>query len=314
MGKKYIIFAVIGAILCIGVGVFVGRAGSPTTEAQTNTNASKDYPFLAKRIFIEDPNEPIVNFAPLRADLTRYLDENKLTGSLYFEYLPTGTSIRISGDDREGAASLMKVPAAMDLYRLAEMGKIDLDQKITLKEEWLDSGFGELYKQGAGHQLTLREAAKIMLEDSDNTALKAIAGTMGDQLTQENSSLSVLDVDFTQSNALTIKISARSYSSVIKCLYYSCFLNKDHSQEILNHLSNSKFNDRIVAGIDDKNIKVAHKIGVYNTTSQSDCGIVYLDKRNYILCVMLDGDRNPDTDKHIADISKKVYDYVKNYK
>lgn len=283
---------------------------APAPNNSTSQLAAKKYSLLAKRLFVENPNNSLINFAPLRQNLTHYFQDNKLEGSLYFEYLPTGTSIRVSGDEQQLAASLIKLPAAMDLYRAAELGKLNLDKEISLQSNWLDNAYGSLYQKGTGYKLTLRDAAKIMLEDSDNTALKAIAASTGNSLEFKDRAFNALDVDITQNQDLTVSISARSYSSFLKCLYFSCYLNHDDSQEILTYLTKSSFNKRIVAGINNKDIKIAHKIGVANSTVQSDCGIIYLPNRNYVLCVMIRGQDSSATDKHISALSKQTYDYL----
>lgn len=297
-------------MLCIMAFAIGKHAATSTPRSFISTSSEKDYPLLSKQIFIEGTDEHIINFSNLRKDLNTYFEDNKLSGTAYFEYLPTGTSIRISGEETEVAASLIKVPAAMDLYRAAELGKIDLDKKIALKQEWLDSGFGELYKKGAGYQISLREAAEIMLRDSDNTALKAVANSNNNLLSSDERVFNAVDVSITQNSDLSISISARSYSSILKCLYYACHLNKKDSQEILNYLTQTKFDDRLVAGIDDKNIRVAHKIGVFAETTQSDCGIVYIPNKNYVLCIMIDGANNDEVAKHIAEMSKKTFQFV----
>jgi beta-lactamase class A len=298
-------------VLLVGAGYFAAysRYKKPDTK-QPVTAPNTSYPLLAKRLFIDEPNDVIIRFSELRKDLNAYFEEHDLTkGSLYFEYLPTGTAIRINGDDREIAASLMKTPSAMDLYRLAELGKVNLDAPIALKSEWLDDEFGTLYKKGAGYQLSLREATKIMLEQSDNTALNAITDAITGKRSVDDSVLRAVDVDYQQNADLTVSINARSYSSFLTCLYFSCYVNHEHSQELLDYLSHTDFPDRIVAGIPNKSVQVAHKIGVAND-SQSDCGIVYVPKRNYVLCVMLHLPATTDTDDRIAEISRKVYDFV----
>ena len=308
MSKKILLTMLIIPVL-FGV-IFLFR--SPTNDNRTNTVANPDdYPLLARRIFLENPSEAIVNFSPLRKTLNQYFEDNKITGSLYFEYLPTGTSIRIAGDEKEVAASLIKLPAALDLYKAHELGTLNLDQEVTVLPEYLDDEFGSLYRKGAGYKISLREAAKIMLKDSDNTALKIIASALNGKIPEEINSFTFLDADFTQNIDLTISISPRSYSSFLKCLYFSCYLEKKHSQEILDILSETKFTSRIVSGVGD-DIKVAHKIGNFGQTTQNDCGIVYLENKNYVLCVMIDGPDNSETDKKIAELSKLTFDYLSN--
>lgn len=297
--------------ILIFTSFFAGKYTASTTEPiVTTSNSRAEYPLLATRIFIDNPNDPIINFSALRTSLESHVAGNSIDGSIYFEYLPTGTSIRVGAERREVAASLMKLPAAMSLYRASEQGRVDLDQTVTLKEEWLDSAYGDLYKKGLGYSLTLREATKIMLTDSDNTALKVVAYNIPPQPSQSENPFASLDIDIVQNSDLTISVSARSYASILKCLYFSCYNNKANSQELLEYLDESIFNSRLVAGVGDKSLPIAHKVGNYTQDTQSDCGIVYIPKRNYILCIMLKAPDNPEGDKKIAEISRIVYEFM----
>lgn len=311
MSKRTYIVLGIAGILLVGLGYFMHAAVSKTPETSTNSDEVKNYPLLAKRIFVDEPNETRINFSPLRTALRGYFDTNKINGSLYFEYLPTGTSIRINGDQRFRGASLIKLPVAMEIYKAQELGTADLGQKVQLKQEWLNDGFGDLYKRGVGYELTLGEATKIMLTESDNTALRVVAASTETALENKDRALGSLDIEFSESNEDGgIDIGTRSYSSFLKCLYFACYNTKEDSQQILDYLTQTKFNNRLVAGIPDKDVKVAHKIGVFNTQVQSDCGVVYVDKNNYVLCVMINGDNTDQINGHIAEISRIVYTYI----
>lgn len=239
------------------------------------------------------------------------MNEN-ISGSLYFEYLPTGTSIRVGRDERRVAASLIKLPFAMETYYAKEKGLIDFNTEYTLSDEMLDTEFGDLYKRGAGTQLTLKEALEIMLKDSDNTALNLVAKAVEGVVQPEEGPFNFLDADFVQNDDLTVSLTPRAYSSFLKCLYFSCYLDKSDSQEILHLLTESHLRDRLPAGIPE-GVTVANKVGNFYDNVQSDCGIVYIPKRNYLICVMMDGPDNDQSSKHIADLSRLAYEYVSKY-
>lgn len=291
-------------------GGYMFHAATSSTASQEQISVN-DYPLLARRIFVENPNDSLVNFASLRQQFQAYFNDNKLRGSLYFEYLPTGTSARITADDQQVAASLMKLPAAMDAMRAIETGKISADHPITLEASWLDAGYGDLYKKGAGYTLTLNQAIEIMLTNSDNTALKAVGYTTMNLVPKDNSVLKVVDIDLTQNTDLTVSIGTRSYASFLKCLYFACYNNRDDSNQLLTYLSKTPFKNRLVAGIADTSVIVAHKIGVYDNV-QSDCGIVYIPNRQYLICAMINGPDNDGTNAHIAALSKLAYEYIKH--
>jgi beta-lactamase class A len=172
----------------------------------------------------------------------------------------------------------------------------------------LDDAFGSLYQKGSGFKMTLRQAAQYMLEQSDNTATKVIYDHVGNLLSYDEQSLARLDIDQNVENGQAV-ITARSYTSVLKGLYFSAYLNKQDSQEILQYLTQSTADNRLTAQL-PSNVKVAHKIGVYNANwAESDCGVVYLPKRPYALCVMV-GLPEDQANTFIAGVSKEIYDYV----
>jgi beta-lactamase class A len=279
------------------------------------TKEQQMYPLLAKRIFLENPSDVLINFQPLRKDIKQYLDSTGVKYSFYFEYLFTGSNIRYGEDNQLIGASLMKIPVVMDLYKAAELGKIDLNQSVTVKAEDIsqDTQFGNISKLKVGDTITLREAAKIALTESDNTTAQLVYNNTLELLPPEYQSVNNLDIETNLGDSDQGKlslISARSYSSFLKCLYFSCFLSPEHSQEILNELKNHNQVDeqRIKAGLPD-NIEITQKIGSFSNITQSDCGIVYVPNRRYLLCVMLDEEADK-ANQHIKDLSKKVYDYV----
>lgn len=304
-------FTTLAFIILVG-SYLMGRTVAPMQQ-DPNIGISEirsQYPLLATRIFIDNPNDSIVNFSSLRNQLNDHVAKENIEGSIYFEYLPTGTSIRIDGDDLLVGASLLKLPAAMSLYKASEKSKVDLDQEVTIRKEWLDEAFGDLYKKGEGHKLTLREATKIMLTESDNTALQAVATNIPPPVDADDNPFASLDINIEQNTDLRVSISARSYSSILKCLYFSCYLSKSNSQELLGYLDNSVFSSRLPAGVNNNDVPIAHKIGNYAQDTQSDCGIVYVPKRNYILCMMVKTTDTPEGDAKLAAISKMVYDYM----
>lgn len=296
--------------LLLAISLFFNFKYSRYTDSKSNNLDKNTFSLLAKRLFIDNPNDTRINFSGLRTSFNDYFKNNNVSGSLYFEYLPTGTSVRVNPETRYRAASLIKLPVAMELFKVKEQGKISLDNKIQLKQEWLNDGYGELYKKGVGYELTLNDAVQILLRESDNTALRAILDTTTPALSDDDRALSALDIELKVSQDGAIDIGTRSYASFLKCLYFACYNNLEDSQKILELLTETSFDNRIVAGINDKNIKIAHKIGVFNNQVQSDCGIVYLDNSNYVLCVMIEGNDDDVTNSRIADLSKIAYDFL----
>jgi beta-lactamase class A len=285
------------------------RTDRPNAADATAADHAERYPLLSGIVLSGAPNNDIlINFVPLRKSLEQRFATIEAKKSFYFEYVPDGTSIRIGADEQLVAASLIKVPLAMNLYRAAELGRIDLDKKVTVTPQEIDDAFGDLWKKGPGFEMTLRQAARYMLIDSDNTATHVVFDHVKNLLSYDEQSFARLDIDQNTENGQAV-ITARSYSSVLKGLYFSAYLNNEGSQELLGYLSKSKATNRLTKYLPDS-VPVAHKIGVYNANwAESDCGIVYVPKRPYILCVMV-GLPESEADEFIAQVSKEVYGFV----
>lgn len=302
--KKHTVIILFGIILVLNAVAWFFMSQS------RETTSPDSYPLLSPRIFAEKQNDILIKFVPLRKQI-----EARFNGlpegtqySFYFEYLPSGTSIRVGDDNELIAASLIKLPLVMNLYRSAELGKINLDDTVTITESELDGGYGDLWKKGAGAQYTLRQLAQMALEQSDNTAAHAIFDHTTNLLNEENQSLAQLDVDENTNNGQAV-INAKSYTSVLKSLYFASYNNRDNSNEILSYLTKSAETRRLTKSL-PRDIKVAHKNGVYNQTwAESDCGIVYVPKRPYAICIMV-GLPEDTANEFMADISRLVYDYI----
>lgn len=306
MEKKILFFSLIISISINAIlSIILARIqNAPPKETKSNT-----YQFLSKRIFSEDQNDIIINFVPLRTALREYLKEQKEEIGVYFEYLPSGTSIGVNDQMEVRFASLIKLPVIMAVYKQIEQGALKKDTVLTISEENIHQGFGELWKKGAGTKITVEEAIMLALIDSDNTALRVLVSSLPQGAIEhvfEN-----LDITIDTGQGYPI-ISPKNYSSILRSLYLSSYLEFNHSNEILNILTKTNFNDKLPAGVNPE-VKVAHKIGTFEIGEGesvfSDCGIIYVPNRPYALCIMVTSDEDASR-THMVHISKMVYGYI----
>ena len=310
MGYKKILVPILVVSLILNT-LYIFQTFSPSDTEKFVDN----YPLLSKRLANEDHNDILIDFDPLRKDLREYLSTLTAPHSFYFEYLPTGTSIRDGDNNDFVGASLMKTPIVMSLYKAAELEKVSLDKKVTVLKSDIsnDNLFGNVEGLKVGQEITLKEAARRALVESDNTSASIVYRESIDLLAPKEQAINNLDIEIelkeAESGGEYVLISARSYSSILKCLYLACYLSNDSSQEILKSLSESKTEERIRAGV-PKSIRVANKIGSFSDQTQSDCGIVYEPNRPYLICLMVQKSA-----VNISEVFKKVselaYDYVK---
>jgi len=267
------------------------------------------YPLLSKRILQDFPQDLLINFLDLRQNLRAQVATFGKSFGFYFEYLPTGTSIGVNEKDEFYAASLFKLPIVMAYYYGRERLHTTEDPTVIIKPDQIDNRFGDLWRIGAGSKIKMSDAVKTALEDSDNTAAKVVASAvaMGDF----EAVYGGLDINLDVNNNGAI-LTPKNYSSILKALFFSAVLSETDSEQILNYLTQTRFSDKLVAGV-PATITVAHKIGdfVDNAGNEAfmDCGIIYVPRRPYLLCMLSKTDEQTAGSRMKA-VSKTIYDYM----
>lgn len=302
--KFFIVALFLTGILFYNIGTIIA-----TKNPTSNTHLSGKYPFLAPTLFDKESNDLIINFTQLREVMKQRHQEKKLPVGIYFEYLPTGSSIGVNDQMEVEIGSLGKVPAVMSVFKDIEDKHLGLEDDLVLKKEQLDSQFGDLYKRGAGATLSVSEAIRLSLVDSDNTAINALLEKIN--ASTQDAVFDELDLPKKTDGMFPI-MSPKSYASVFRNLYLSSYLTNEHSNYMLELLAQSKYNDKLPAGL-PTSVKMSHKIGVFTQKDgkniYNDCGIVYATKRPYILCIMSATDEQTAREEMIV-YSKMVYSYV----
>jgi beta-lactamase class A len=96
------------------------------------------------------------------------------------QHLETGQRFAHHEHDVFPTASLIKFPVLIELYRQAEERGVDLDTRLTLRAEDKVPGSGILTPHfSPGATLTLRDAARLMIAFSDNTATNLVLDKIG---------------------------------------------------------------------------------------------------------------------------------------
>ncbi|OGM19867.1 hypothetical protein A2686_01205 [Candidatus Woesebacteria bacterium RIFCSPHIGHO2_01_FULL_38_10] len=317
-------FFIIGAIFGFGAAAIIVpaflRSQKDSKISVTTEEAPEKYPLLAKRIFVDNPNDIIIDFTKLRNQLKGYAVEGNVRYGIYFEYLPTGVYIGVNERETFYRASLIKVPIVMKAYKLKEEGKIRKDEILPITRDDIDRGYGSLGNEGRS-EIAFTEAIKLILTKSDNTAFKVVNRRVNKEIEEQGDEVekAIIDVfDYLDiprdESGETEALTARNYSSIMKSLFFSAYLNYENSNEILSILGESEFTDWMPEPIPD-DIIVAHKTGIFDIEESiysvhSDCGIVYYPNRPYLQCIMVNSADPKTSLKIIREISKMIYDYM----
>jgi len=300
--------------ISIALNIYLVFFASKEKIVDAVSEKSSRYPFLAKRIFLENASDVVVNFVDLRQKLRDYDTKSFFPIGIYFQYLPTGVAIGVNETKPFTSASLLKVPTVMMVYKMIEEGKVKEDQLLEIKEEHLDQGYGDLWRVGAGTKITVKEAIEKSLVESDNTAHNLLYELSGGAPLEV---FKYLDIPSQVLDGQAV-VTTRNYSSILRSLFFSAYLNFENSNEIIALLTKAKHGEALRADVPEE-VKVALKIGVFeqqeggSANTYGNCGIFYVPNRNYVLCVMYTG-TGQEANTKTRDISNMVYDFVKNLK
>jgi beta-lactamase class A len=315
-------------ILGIGLGVFVGTllsildpatrhpsGVSPTTQSSLTTNgvvsqASPNIP-AAISTTLNLSQEIAALKTEIAAVISPYL---VFTPGVFVIDLETGGYVDVNGNSAIAAASTIKVPILVAFLQDVEAGKIQLEEKLTLKAEFRATGSGNMQHQKPGTEYTALDVATRMITVSDNTATNMLIDRLGgmevlNQRFQEwgltNTTLRNPLPDVQGTNTSSPKELAILMARVMRGELLSA-ASRDRIIEIMQQTEND---DLLPKGIGE-GAKIAHKTGNIGAML-ADVGIVNLPSgKRYVIAVMVQRPRRDlRAQKIIQQISSTAYQY-----
>lgn len=102
------------------------------------------------------------------------------TVAIAVKHLATGATFEHRGNEPMPTASLIKFPVMIAAYQQSHDGKLDLTTPLTLKDKDKVPGSGILTQHFTeGTQISLRDAIRLMIVYSDNTATNMVLDQIG---------------------------------------------------------------------------------------------------------------------------------------
>ena len=225
----------------------------------------------------------------------------------------SGGAASLNVDRSFVAASLSKLYALLTLYRMASQGELSLDDKITMHSSdiW-GYGTGVLAKYPnkypVGYTMTLRECARFMIKESDNTAELMLNRHLGEKKIEAE--LHRIDADSTRYWSPINTTTPNDILLVLKKVSDPSYTSPRLSAEMLELMTDTSFEDRLPGPLPEET-RVAHKIGSYESTF-SDAGIVFPEEggfegQEYYIIVFCEGAAQGEAIETIRDISLAAY-------
>ena len=271
------------------------------------------------------------NIEDLRTRLESEIKESGAEVGLAFKDLESGESLLIEADVMMHAASLMKIPVMIEVFRQAEKGKFQLDEKALVKNEFKSIADGSSYSltitddsdddiyQHIGKKLSIRELVHRMITVSSNLATNILIELVDaqnvmrvlDELGIQNMKVlrGVEDIKAFERD-LNNRTDALSMMQILLSILEGSAGSDKACQQMIEILSQQKFRAKIPAGIPE-GIRVANKTGSI-TRIDHDAAIVFPEERKpYVLVVLTRGIENrEDAERLIAGLSEVIYQSV----
>lgn len=251
----------------------------------------------------------------------------------YFDYA-TKTPWSHEGDKWFHAASTIKVPVLLGVFRAIDKGDLSLLARVHVRNRFISAvGDGSAYRvasardansevqKSIGKTMRVQELARHMITTSSNLATNLLIEVVG--VREIEATLTELGLDggvkfrrgVEDEAAFEAKINnlctANGMLRVLRTIEERKAFSEESSQQMIDILHAQEFRSGIPAGLPG-GVKVANKTGEISTVAH-DAGIVYVPGREpYALVVLTEwrADKTVGRSDTIARISRAVYDHL----
>lgn len=253
--------------------------------------------------------------------------------ALAFRDISTGRELLYNEHEIFHAASTMKTPVLVEIYRQAAKGLLNLNEPITLKNSFTsiadsstfqldstDDSETELYRH-LGEKRTVKELVYQMIVVSSNFATNLlidrvgaanIVATMHTLKLDEVHVVRGVEDDKAFQKGMNNTVTAAGLMNLFQQMAEGTLISRAASDSMIHILLDQHFNDIIPARL-PAGVKVAHKTG-WITGIRHDSGIVIPPNGKRYVLVLLSKDLTNEKAAidAMAAVSELIYHYVTN--
>lgn len=242
--------------------------------------------------------------------------------------LETGQQYDFHARTMMHAASTMKVPVMVEVFRQVDAGNLQLDNRLAVKNEFysivdssrfsldIDRDGGESLYDALGTKVSLATLVDDMIIHSSNLATNLLIELVDAK--KVTASMRALGADTIQvlRGVEDIKAFRKGWSNytnaydlrvILTAIANGTAASPESCEKMIEIMSRQAYRKKIPAGLPDS-VRVANKTGSITAISH-DCAIVFPPNRKpYVLVVLTKGIAKPEqAEKAIAQISRSIY-------
>jgi beta-lactamase class A len=266
----------------------------------------------------------------LESRLAPLAKEHKGKVAIAVKNLSTGESYALNADEVMPTASLIKLAVMAEVYQQAKDAKINLGETVTLRKEDKVQGSGILTDHFSdGATFSLRDAVRLMIVFSDNTATNLVLDRIGVEATGKRmkewgfpntkiyakvfkANTTTIDQEKSKKFGLG-STTANEMIGLLEKLQTGKLVDGAACGEMIEHLKKCEDKDKFTRLLPDNAI-VAHKTGSVNDV-RTDAGIIYTSGGPVVVCVLTSENEDqrwkPDNAGNVlcAKVAQAVYEH-----
>ena len=243
------------------------------------------------------------------------------------KHLKTGKTFAYRENEPMPTASLIKFPVMVEAFRQAKAGKVKLDKMLTLEADDKVPGSGILTQHfSPGMKLSLKDAIRLMIAYSDNTATNLVLDEVG--LKNVNATLRKMGFKQTAIHAKVFrrktsvdaegsrkfglgKTTAKETLELYERLYTNKLLGPEFDKAMKEHLFKCEDKNKLARYL-PTTVKLAHKGGAVSKV-RCDAGVLETASGPIAIAVFTSENRDRRWtrdnagERLIAEIARRVY-------
>jgi beta-lactamase class A len=267
----------------------------------------------------------------LLKNIQNVLKKQDGTFAVAFKDLSTGKELLINAEENFHAASTMKTPVMIEVFKQIAEGKFSLNDSFLIKNEFksivdsslynldsTDDSETEIYRH-IGEKRSLYDLMYQMIIASSNLSTnliidlvnaKNVTKTMRQMGAKKIMILRGVEDNKAFEKGLNNTTTAYDLMLIFEKIANGDAVDKKSSDAMIKILLDQEDHDIIPAEL-PKDVKVAHKTG-WITGVHHDSGIVFLPNGKKYVLILLSKDLKDEKGavKAMADVSKMIYDFV----
>lgn len=319
-GPKWWMWAVpLILVVLIGGGFFIYKNNQSTTQPVSSSVADKSSSSSSYSAPSKASKKSTIDFpkSTIQGTIDDAFGDMKGETSVYVS--PTdSTEEVVSNSKAQRAASNIKLFILITAYQQVNEGKLNLNDKYTLKDSDKVDGTGEIRNMSSGSEISMQDLLEDMMEDSDNTAANIVIRQLGgmDKVNAQIKKIGAKDTKLERMLMDTdaLKDGKDNYTSVadlgmvLKKIYNHQMVSTKYDNAMLDILKKNNNHTKLPHDLPEE-ATVYNKTGEFDDYGvENDAAIFGNNKGSFVIVVMSQDGSRDEQIKKMNSFGSVMYD------